>query len=87
MHDIPIDTQHDIAQAFANQVWAFVVVSHYGGCALGIAVANEQGYCPVPHTHHKSWPELQAFADQLNQAQGLTSELATQIALSTIKGV
>lgn len=72
-----------------NKVWAFVaVVGEHSPARLGIAIANEQGYNPIPEywAHGDDLHELQAHADELNEAEGKDKRLAAEIICSTMGG-
>lgn len=69
--------------------WCFVaVMGEHCGARLGIAIANEQGYWPIPEywANADTLPELQAHADELNKAEGLTLQDAMLIQVSTMGG-
>jgi hypothetical protein len=72
-----------------GKVWAFVAVTgeHYGA-RLGIAIANENGYNPVPEfwAHADTHDEMQAHADELNEKEGKDKRLAAEIVCSTMGG-
>lgn len=72
-----------------NRVWAYVAVlgEHYPA-RLGIAIANEPGYNPVPEfwCHADTLDEMQAHADQLNAELGLDRKAAVSIIVSTMGG-
>lgn len=59
----------ELEAAFAGELWAFVPVIRGSFICLGIAVANEAGYCPVPvsRCQGNNWDEMSAHADDLNQ--------------------
>lgn len=75
-----------------GKVWAFVAVMptatepQYG---LGLAVANEPGYNPIPTVWvwADTYDEMDAHADALNQKEGLTPIEAAKIVLSTMKTI
>lgn len=72
-----------------GKVWAYVAVTgeHYGA-RLGIAIANQQGYNPVPEhwAHADTYDEMSAHADELNEAEGLSKWNATEVVISTMGG-
>lgn len=80
-----------------GKVWAFVPVfaapaitrATSANVLLGVAIANEAGYYPVPWAwcHADDYGEMADHADELNRAQGLTDEEAARIALSTMRRV
>lgn len=72
----------------AGKAWAFVAVMPPKGgpaAALGLAIANEAGYTPVPlhWCHADSWAEMEAHAEALNRAEGISDDAATRIVCST----
>lgn len=72
-----------------NKIWAFVaVVGEHYGARLGIAIANEQGYNPVPEywAHADRLDEMQDHANQLNAAEGKSEFLCVEIVCSTMGG-
>lgn len=57
--------------------------------ALGVAVANERGYFPVPAgwAHYATWDEAEADADRINrEVLQLSTDAAFQIIASTMGG-
>lgn len=80
-----------IEDKFRGKVWAFVpVTSGYADgptWALGIAVANERGYCPVPPywCHAEEFAEMVDHARDLNEARGLSVATSDQITVSTMQ--
>ena len=78
--------QSTIALKFVGKVFVYVAVTdpHFGA-ALGLAVANEHGYTPVPSfwSHSRNYHEMSAHADELNAALGYTKEQALDIITST----
>jgi len=78
-----------VDEAMKGKVFAFVaVVGKNFPARLGLAVANERGYNPVPEfwSHADDLHELQAHADELNEAMGINRELAANIVCSTMGG-
>lgn len=72
----------------AGKVWAFVnVVGENYPARLGIAIANEPGYVPIPEhwCHADSYDELDRHAEQLNEAEGLSVLEAVRIVCSTMR--
>lgn len=67
-----------------------VLHSHEGasGPALGVAVANERGYYPIPHFYYSAdtYDEASARADVINEAWELSSETVAAITASTMGG-
>lgn len=75
--------------AFLGKIWAFVpVVGENFGARLGVAVANENGYSPVPEhwCNADTWQEMSDHADELNAAMGLDPMTAVNIVASTMTG-
>jgi len=81
-----VDMQIDIEAAFAPKLWAFVAVVTSDGCALGVAVANERGYSPVPLTRYcvSDYNDAEAEADRLNAARGMSEDMVMRITMSSI---
>lgn len=73
-----------------GKVFAFTPIvgkAERGAAAtLGVAVANEPGYLPIPTTwcHADSYAEMRAHANELNKAAGLDEESAARIVCSTM---
>lgn len=74
----------------AGKAWAFVPVlapersgSVFG---LGVAVANEPGYYPVPlhWCHADTWDEAQAHAVELNREEGISEDAEMRIVCSSM---
>lgn len=77
----------DIECAFKGKLWAFIPVlakSH----KIGVAVANEAGYSPVPCIMtmdcSENWTDTQKYCDQLNARRGQTKEVSLDIIASSI---
>lgn len=71
-----------------GKVWAFTaVVGKDFPFALGIAVANERGYYPVPEfwCNGDDYNEMTEYADELNEKEGWTEKAATRIIASTMQ--
>jgi hypothetical protein len=70
-----------------DRVWAFTAVlgANYPA-RLGIAIANERGYYPVPEfwCHGDDLHEMYDHADELNRAEGLSHDEAARIVCSSI---
>lgn len=72
-----------------NKIWCFVaVVGEHYPARLGVAIANEQGYNPVPEfwAHADTFDEMQAHADELNEEEGKDRRVAAEIVCSTMGG-
>lgn len=74
----------------AGKVWAFTPGNHHecGKVGLGVAIANERGFHPVPLTwcNADSWAEIAAHADELNRAEGFDEGAAERVVISTMRG-
>ena len=86
MNIIP-DFKHefDVAPHFAGKVWAYVPVT--SGSMIGVAVANEPGYCPIPKgiACFQTWEAAQAAADHANREYlHLPEDAAMQIVTSSM---
>lgn len=69
--------------------WAFVsVIGKHYGARLGLVVRDEPGYYPIPEfwAHADTMTEMDAHADELNAAEGLTPHQCTEIVISTMRG-
>lgn len=81
-----------VDELMLGKVFAFVaVVGEHYPWRLGLAVANEQGYHPVPEfwAHGDSgtdMAEFQRHADELNEAMGINAEMAARIMASSMGG-
>lgn len=71
-----------------GKIWAFVaVVGEHTPARLGVAIANEPGYYPIPeHWCHGDYDDISAHADELNRAEGLDLHISTLIVASTMGG-
>ena len=73
-----------------GKVWAFVDVMNDQDdeppYRLGVAIANEQGYHPVPIAwcHADNYDEMADHADALNVAEGLGDKQAALIVCSSM---
>ena len=72
----------------AGKTYAFTAVQFPGTSfvGLGVAVANEPGYLPVPLTwcHGDSHHTMSAHADELNAALGLSADAVARIVCSSM---
>jgi len=69
-----------------GKLWAFTPGNHVGGVVrLGIAIANEAGYNPIPlhWCNAETYDEMWAHCDELNEAEGHTKGAAMRIISST----
>ncbi len=75
-----------INEMFAGKLWAYVPVVEKFGIGLGIAVANEAGYNPIPlhWAIAETWEEMRAHAQELNEAKGLNEEAAARVVCSSM---
>lgn len=76
-----------IERKFRGKFWAYVPVMAKGyGWALGIAVANEAGYSPVPafFCNAERREEMVEFAEKLNAARGIDPETEMRIVCSSM---
>lgn len=75
-----------IAELFAGKCYAYVPVIAGSCIGLGIAVANEPGYSPIPTfwAWASTWAEMDAHADELNCELGLNDEAAMRIVASSM---
>lgn len=80
--------------AMKGKPFAFVAVSPSESIcgirgALGLAIANDPGYMPVPlgWAHYDTFEGAQDHVDHLNKHIGLTDEQATFVQISTMGGV
>ena len=82
------DIQVDVAAAFAGKLWAYVAVTAEHGSALGVAVANEPGYCPVPSFHYcvADYSLADSEAQRLNRSRGISRDQEIEIVCSSMFG-
>lgn len=69
--------------------WAFIaVIGEDYGARLGVAVANENGYVPIPEhwAHADSLDDLEEHAQTLNALEGIGPRTAAMIMVSTMGG-
>jgi hypothetical protein len=74
--------------AVKGKVWCFVnVVGENYPARLGIAFANEPGYCPIPEfwCHADNYNELDRHAEELNKAEGIDVLQAAKIVCSSMR--
>jgi hypothetical protein len=76
----------EIEAKFAGKAWAFTPVMGQYGWQLGIAVANEAGYSPVPgfFCHADTYDEMADHADELNRERGMEPPEAMRIIASSM---
>lgn len=74
-----------------GKVWAFIATMspiHKDRYGLGVAIANEPGYYPIPLTwaNSDSWDSMSDHATELNRDMGLTAINEARIICSTMGG-
>jgi hypothetical protein len=74
------------AGAFPGKVYAFVAVIGGGGWQLGLAIANEGGYNPIPGKTFATQSEAKEWADGLNKHIGRDEDSVLSIVGSTMGG-
>lgn len=80
--------KQDVEEAFRGKLWTYVAVINRNH-ALGIAVANERGYSPVPY-HFTSkhcgddYTSRKELAKKLNLERGQSENEALNIIASSI---
>ena len=74
------------AGAFPGKRYAFVAVIGGGAWQLGVAVANEKGYNPIPGKTFDTQAEAKEWAAGLNQHIGLSDDDRIAIICSTMGG-
>lgn len=59
----------ELEALFVGKLWCFTTVLRGSFVGLGVAVANEPGYSPVPlsRCHSDDYHAMEAHADELNQ--------------------
>lgn len=75
-----------VAGAFPGKTYAYTAVIDSKGWALGVAVANEQGYTPVIGKTFDKEREAREWADSLNEHIGLSRFRVMDIVVSTMGG-
>jgi hypothetical protein len=77
-----------IEEQMKGKIWAYAPTITGDIPSLGIAVANEKGYCPVSafFANADTYDEIAAHADELNLARGLDLKTAFRIVASTMDG-
>jgi len=71
-----------------GKVWAFVAIVE-SPMRLGVAIANERGYVPIPTTWCRAdeYDEMVRHADELNEAEGVDRRTAATIVASSMRQV
>jgi hypothetical protein len=66
---LPQDVLQDIREAVKGKLWCFYPVIREGGYGLGVSIANEAGYMPVPFYFFESdtYMLAEAEANRLNK--------------------
>jgi hypothetical protein len=75
-----------VAGAFPDKVYAFTAVIGGGGWQLGLAIANEGGYNPIPGKTFATQTEAKQWADGLNKHIGRDEDSVMAIICSTMGG-
>ncbi len=72
----------------AGKVWAFVAIVG-SPMRLGVAIANERGYVPIPTTwcHGDDYDEMNRHVEELNKAEGIDRDTAGRIVASSMRRV
>lgn len=75
-----------IDEMFRGKLWAYTPVIDEKGIGLGIAVANEAGYNPIPlqWCNGEKYDEVREHADELNAERGLSSDCSMRVVMSTM---
>jgi F420-0:gamma-glutamyl ligase-like protein len=76
-----------LEELIAGKTYAFTPVVVEGCCiGLGVAVANEPGYYPVPigWCHADTWQEMEKHAKELNREMGLDARTACIIVATSM---
>lgn len=85
-HDLGLAIlDQNVAGMFGKKPYAYVAVCVDDGWQLGVAVANERGYHPVPLTY-ATQEEAHKIADGMNRHIGVSDCDATAIQISTMGG-
>jgi len=74
------------AGAFPGKLYAFTAVVAKGGWQLGVAVANEPGYNPIPGKTFKDQAEAKHWAEGLNKHIGRDPDTVMAIVCSSMGG-
>ena len=75
-----------VAGSFPDDPYAFIAVIGDGGWQLGVAVANQRGYNPIPGKTFKDQDEAKEWAEGLNKHIGVSADVAAHIIISTMGG-
>lgn len=78
--------KQDIEESFRGKLWTYTPAIHQNGIGLGVAVANEPGYTPVPLSKYSAdrWDDAQKKADELNAERGQDRGAITNIIASSM---
>ena len=74
------------AGLFSDRAYAFIAVIGNDGWQLGVAVANERGYNPIPGKTFTTQAEAKEWADGLNKHIGRDANSVMAIIISTMGG-
>ena len=84
--ELSIEHINDIIEHYNGKIWAFVPIA-IGECSLGVAIANEPGYYPIPRYQEPNYNKACEYAQKLNYEHlGLTDIQALDIQASTMRG-
>lgn len=79
----------DIAEAFKGKLWTYTPVCRKD-CKIGVAVANEKGFTPVPwrmtNDCGESYNEQKDYCNKLNAERGQSEEESLNIVASSMRG-
>lgn len=76
----------EIEAKFAGKLWAYTaVIGKHEPARLGIAVANEPGYVPIPeYWANGSYDEMSDHADALNAERGQSLDESLRIVAASM---
>lgn len=79
----------DIEEAFKGKLWTYVAIATSTDHKIGVAVANEQGYSPVPYNMTRDcgdrYDERRAYCITLNQERDQDEVASMNIICSTMR--
>jgi hypothetical protein len=73
-----------VAGQFQGKRYAYTVVTDKAGYILGVAVANERGYSPIPGIKFKTRDEAKVWVNGMNEHIGVSEDTALRIVGSTM---
>lgn len=77
----------DIEESFKGKLWTYTPACR-AECKIGVAVANEPGFTPIPHNMTRDcgdrYNEQKAYCDALNTERGQTKKESLEIVSSSI---